>query len=335
MGNKSKDPTSSLTRGQGQEYVFDAAFSSLMVDFRSAKLSSPSPAVVTEEKSSGKVKRHEDDLVTPLRNFHLQTPADSKYASSKHKKKRRSSNELNLSVAAGFIHRPVVWPARLPAPSSEALSKKLLHPARLSALHSLSKCSKDAAEKIYVENTLNKKVIAMLKKNTALDLSSASVRKHPKSDLSAQRVFGASACAAELNKQSTLGCTSFLSFSANTAKKQNGDITANNNIQCQNSPSTTITSSSSDTQQQLLFSSSSRSNRLFANFQSSNPSSVDLSYLSSPAASAPAPEDSTLARSCSHEMRLEEANVNELASYLDDLLHLPRPMSTMAEMMYA
>lgn len=35
------------------------------------------------------------------------------------------------------------------------------------------------------------------------------------------------------------------------------------------------------------------------------------------------------------EMGMDESNVNELASYLDDFLHIPKKMSIMAEMMYA
>ncbi|KAK3792295.1 hypothetical protein RRG08_007373 [Elysia crispata] len=50
----------------------------------------------------------------------------------------------------------------------------------------------------------------------------------------------------------------------------------------------------------------------------------------------PASSSAGMGRSCSQEVRdMEDTNVNELASYLEDLLHIPRKMSTMAEMMYA
>ncbi|XP_067679288.1 uncharacterized protein [Haliotis asinina] len=40
------------------------------------------------------------------------------------------------------------------------------------------------------------------------------------------------------------------------------------------------------------------------------------------------------AKSCSQEARLDDLSVNELAGYFEDFVHIPKKMSTMAEMMY-
>ncbi|KAL3867647.1 hypothetical protein ACJMK2_040520 [Sinanodonta woodiana] len=57
----------------------------------------------------------------------------------------------------------------------------------------------------------------------------------------------------------------------------------------------------------------------------------------------PAREQTTLSRqesvysveqSCSQQARLEETSVNELACYFEEFVHIPKKMSTMAEMMY-
>jgi len=323
MDTKQKDPPLITANLKGQEYVFDTAFSSLMQDFESAKLSSPPPVILTDEKQTSTFSegQGDDDIIATLKHFHIQNPAESKYARKK-KKRKRTSNELNLSVAAGFIQRPVVWPARLSAPSSVSVSKNFLHPARLSSVFSLSQCSKGLCKKSSLEKTLDKKVIALLKKNTALDLNSVPVHEKQKKDQSLLTIFGDAACSADDVKQ----CSSFSSLNASTkAKKQKCDTPFSD---FKNSAST-FTSFSSDNEG----SGSSHSNMLFASFQSRNSSSDNIFYR--PLSSAAPSDDITLARSCSHEVRLEETNVNELASYFDDLLHLPRPMSTMAEMMYA
>ncbi|KAK7501189.1 hypothetical protein BaRGS_00007674 [Batillaria attramentaria] len=56
----------------------------------------------------------------------------------------------------------------------------------------------------------------------------------------------------------------------------------------------------------------------------------------SPPVAVPSPSklDLTMERSCSQEARLDEMSVNELAAYFDDFIHIPKKMSSMAEMMY-
>ena len=44
--------------------------------------------------------------------------------------------------------------------------------------------------------------------------------------------------------------------------------------------------------------------------------------------------DCNLEMSCSQEARLDDTSVDDLAGYFDDFVHIPKKMSTMAEMMY-
>jgi len=52
------------------------------------------------------------------------------------------------------------------------------------------------------------------------------------------------------------------------------------------------------------------------------------------AVGAASDEDQFLEKSCSQEARLDDMTVNELACYFDDFVHIPKKMSSMAEMMY-
>ena len=287
----------------------------------SAKLSSP-PVVVVNEKHETDLP-FEVDIVSPLRNFHLQRPA-KKHSWSKTKQKCKKSRELNLSVAAGSIHRPVVWPARLRPESHNAISKHVLHPARLSSVSSLTKCSKKDSS---IEAAFSKKIVNMLRKNTALDLDcNPSVQQLPKNDKGAQRVFGISDPVLLPGKETV----SFLSLSACPSKKEKDGTHPDVETYNFSNGSHNFRSPSSQAYKP-------------SNSTALPPGSQDKDFCSSNSTPAPTShqtssmlgEESRIPHSCSHEMRLEETNVNELASYFDDLLHIPRKMSSMAEMMYA
>jgi len=309
MKNKTKD-TSDVPKVKGSD-LNEADFSMLMVNFRSAKLSSPSPssyAVNADESST--VPQCDEDLITPLQKFHLRSPAHVKSAAHRRRKRTKESNELNLSVAAGSIQRPMVWPARLR--TSACISKSLLHPAKLSALPSLSKASDSSISSTTIEKALNKKVIHMLQKNTALNLS----RLNESSELpsGSSKLFGAGASNSNTPEES-------LTFNSLVKKSSDKKTNSKQSVISPSRPS--FPQSSSCLFPQFISSSSNRNN-------SQNNDSCHNTCLPSSS------EDQPLVRSCSSEMRLiEETNVNELASYLDDLLHIPRKMSSMAEMMYA
>lgn len=73
------------------------------------------------------------------------------------------------------------------------------------------------------------------------------------------------------------------------------------------------------------------------NTLSTSPVSAQESIASPPptVVSSAARLDLTMDRSCSQEARLDEMSVNELAAYFEDFIHIPKKMSSMAEMMYA
>ncbi|XP_005104904.1 uncharacterized protein LOC101857738 [Aplysia californica] len=344
MGNRSKEMASGMPTEKHQEPVFDAAFSRLMDNFSSTRLFSPSAVAVSGVKPSAE-RLGEDDIVSPLKHLHLRQPINSKRTPRKLRRKGKTFNDLNLSVAAGFVHRPVVWPARLKS-SAASTASKILRPARLSVLDSsLSGCNKETVEKTDVEKVLNKDVLAALQENTALDLKDVSSvqgklsGRLPKSEKGAVRVFGITegACASKNQAQT------FLSLSEHCPSKESGKG-QKSALACHSSDGFLKFRSTS---QHFPVCSPSPVERGFS--QSDNPApggsqtqdGVHIRGLNSApsqlqsAASSSGTEGALVTRSCSHEMRLEETNVNELASYFEDLLHIPRKMSTMAEMMYA
>jgi hypothetical protein len=68
--------------------------------------------------------------------------------------------------------------------------------------------------------------------------------------------------------------------------------------------------------------------------QQESPDGIDLSEIIQ--ALPPPSTPRIVERTCSQEARLDESefNVNELASYLENSLFMPKDMSSMAQMMY-
>lgn len=323
MAKKSEGATSSVCREKDEEVVLDAAFLKLMDNFSSTKLF-PRPVIKSPEEKTNAENLCEEDIITPLKNFHLRRPFNSRRALKKQKKAGKATNDLNLAVAAGFIHKPVVWPARLKSTSKNSNSK-ILQPARFSVIN----LSNDCAEP--VEKVLNKKVIKTLQRNTSLDLKK--VLSVTKSDNRTQRVFGITegSCVDETSLPTFL---SLREESSDTSKNENNAPTYSDSA-CFlrfRSPSQHFNPCSPTAQGNLQFN---NNNSPVRSKPVENQSLVASVSPSQSALSTSSPDGARMSRTCSHEMRLEETNVNELASYFEDLLHIPRKMSTMAEMMYA
>lgn len=357
MGGEEKDENSAkplLKPGKGKG-LFDVAISKLLKDFTSAELLSQTP-----ENSSSIVNSSQDPkydcVVSSLKCLHLRRPIPARQRKMCVLKKKRLSNSLNLAVAANHFQKPIVWPAKLSTSHCKKAQSHLLYPPRLdinknllpgssSAIAAKASKSEHKLEEVTCENEraifgssyskLSNLSFSNLCEKTGLEQCSPEGLKQPKtpstnessSSLAKRHSTGADPPA---KFAKTVHCAdksrpveySFSDYRRTHPRKSSfqHSFRASTNL------ATPETACGSPGLGQ-------------ASAEPISPSLEDESSwnlpLSSNSIQSLPLEGSSINRSCSLEMRMEETNVNELASYFEDLLHIPRKMSTMAEMMYA
>lgn len=348
--------------------VTDPVISELLKDFTSAELfpqtGNPHHSNIHETKSDCTC----NDVILSLKNLHVRRPDFKKHRRSKKVSQlpRGSANLLNLAMAASNLQRPVLWPARLTCDCKKS-SVSMLIPSKLKIHKKSIPCSTKnkfstnsdnlkIGETCFLCNSRNDKGHLTNKQQPlqysfghSLNVSSPSFKSLCLQQNSGNLLTtGANICKSKKENLARSKLDVFNSLKTTTNKQQHlfpgkqlftnlplepisfSDAFCSSGDQTDNLPSTTSTTgtaiyakpstqaSFATTVPETSYSSASQITHSFASTTQHSSSSAGPG------------------RSCSQEMRdVEDTNVNELASYLEDLLHIPRKMSKMAEMMYA
>ncbi|XP_059139853.1 oxidative stress-responsive serine-rich protein 1-like [Physella acuta] len=323
--------------------VFDVAITKLLKDFTSAELLTQE----AEPSSSDDNKNSKfDHVISSMKCLHLRKPKLARYQRQCVVRKKGLSNTLNLAVAANSVQRPIVWPARLSSQDRKS-SSAVLYPPRLDIAGTKSALTCTHQTKLAEKSLTNKEPKSEQKifgscQSSLLSFTSLSESRAEKCQEKGDN-SPAGASSKLLTKRHTTGplppakhartsCnrtdTSPQRFSGYRSSSSSSTATSSQNFSGyrSSSPGTTATSSQN-----------------FSGYRSSSPGTTaapdgleSLSALSAQLTAIQSSQpDGAFSRSCSQEMRMEETNVNKLASYLEDFLHIPRKMSSMAEMMYA
>ncbi|KAH9515294.1 hypothetical protein Btru_014091 [Bulinus truncatus] len=348
LGEKSSSkPFLKPGRGKG---VFDVAISKLLKDFTSAELLSQTSVSPPEGSTSTNQDTSYETVVSSLKCLHLRRPVASKERKKLSGKRRRLENSLNLAVAATHFQKPIVWPAKLSSHCRKD-SSHLINPPRLEFPHTCTRKSTqsneltfNAADKDFTANEENEKNVVIFGSFTSTDFSKVSfsslceqVKCEDKNKLSSCVSHSSKDGTTTMSKRHSSGSVPPAKILKTTHTIGNSALSSHDFIKYRNvgkedseclCPHAHCASSSvrasHSSERQLV--------------RSHSPSAVHEAASSDSSASAPVQGlqcEGSINRSCSQEMRMEETNVNELASYFEDLLHIPRKMSTMAEMMYA
>ncbi|GFR91802.1 oxidative stress-responsive serine-rich protein 1 [Elysia marginata] len=356
------------------EDVSDPVISKLLKDFTSAELFPQSGDVNQLKTNYAKTDCTWNEVIASLKHLHVRRPDFKKHRrAQKHSQRPRGSNNLlNLAIAAGNLQRPIVWPARLIGDCKKSTS--LLIPSKLKVYENDSACcslsrSSSRNKKVYVGekscvcNDKSKKEHVSSKQqlpqglfgevSNVSSLSFDNLCLQQKS-LKASKI-GENVC--NINKDIVAGCKdeiacTILKTTSNKLQQQQQHLFSGQqlftNTPLKPLPSPDLLCSSGAPIQYFSPATNSGAPAIYA--KPSTPTTLSTvvpgalysspsnrPYHLSPATSTQ--QSSSLAapgRSCSQEMRdMEDTNVNELASYFEDLVHIPRKMSTMAEMMYA
>ncbi|KAI8786611.1 protein hunchback [Biomphalaria glabrata] len=339
------DETSSepvLKPGEGKD-VSDIAISRLLKDFNSAELLSQTPDNTPKgDATNPNQETKYEAVVSSLKCLHLRRPFLAKERKKITLKRKNLQNNLNLAVAASHYQKPIVWPAKLSSHCKKENSH-LLNPPRLEIPQdylnkgSNPKCEVTAGEK----NPINATIFGSI---ASLDYSKFSFNS-----LSEQLPSGQESDIFK-NKSGNVCSSSTSNESVSTSKRHSSGSLPPSKIPKINTTGDNLPLFSAYGEYRSLVSEESEHllpltciTSLRAEAANSSPSQPSSSLLVSEASQSASstsasvhspPNEVSINRSCSQEMRMEETNVNELASYFEDLLHIPRKMSIMAEMMY-
>uniref|UniRef100_A0A0B6Y963 Oxidative stress-responsive serine-rich protein 1 n=1 Tax=Arion vulgaris TaxID=1028688 RepID=A0A0B6Y963_9EUPU len=368
MGGEDKEKN--VTKASGKrdhvQYGFDTSMSRLLQDFTSAELLSN-----TSEVSKGTNSYPDSDcetVATAMKHLHIRRPVITKQKKNRTwtLKKKHSINTLNLAVAACGNPRPIVWPARLSG-QSEKCHSNILRPSRLPVE---KKCIPDHETKPTINTSASdKEKLSQVQDNITFgDASSADYSRLSFSSLCEQTTNNTKGgttvqekmCNLTPSHEALVGpaktlCKRHSTSSVPPAKiartfVNDGESSSSEAefLNYRNHGSTFSCDSSFDsTPKPPLVSDGIRRHTsnatLCTNHAATNvssPSSLETlstlrSALTSCGQSVTQSSLDSVNHSSSMEARPEETNVNELASYFEDLVHIPRKMSTMAEMMYA
>ncbi|CAG5123953.1 unnamed protein product [Candidula unifasciata] len=311
---------------------FDTSMSRLLQDFTSAELLVNTPEMSKETNSCSDSVC--ETVINPMKHLHLRRPAVTKRKKSSacSLKKKTSPNSLNIAIAACKFQRPIVWPARLSG-QSDRLNSQILRPSRL-----LTKAEAATAQEIQTPTdprpsaekvSQRQNCSFVFGKASVVDYSSLSFsslcEQATKNIAEASKDVEDLNCGPAPSKDTGAGsvkpvCKRQSSTDAPPAKFARTYGAGNN-------PGTSQAKSPSTCE------SSRTSNVTLCNEPAAAPSSLEtLTTLRLALSSC---GQAVSQASYSQDISLDEINANELASYLEDLLHIPRKMSVMAEMMYA
>lgn len=290
-----------------------------------------------------------------MKHLHLRRPVATKRKKACSPKKT-SSNSLNIAIAACKFQRPIVWPARLSG-HSDRLNSQILRPSRLlpekGAHAQETEASTDSclsAEKLSQSQNCG----FIFGKASAVDYSSLSFSSL--SEQAAKNIVEAS------NDKEEPGCCP-----APGHRKESGQVkpvfkrqSSSDSPPAKFARKYALDSKPGTIQTVYLDYRTPESSRFFDTFNSTHKKSAsacetrhaaNVTLCNDQAAAAAAPSSletlttlrvaltscgqSVSQASYSQDTSLDETNANELASYLEDILHIPRKMSVMAEMMYA
>ncbi|XP_059155189.1 oxidative stress-responsive serine-rich protein 1-like [Physella acuta] len=304
--------------------VFDVAITKLLKDFTSAELL---PQEAEPSSSDDNKNSKFDHVISSMKCLHLRKPKLARYQRQCVVRKKGLSNTLNLAVAANSVQRPIVWPARLSSQDRKS-SSAVLYPPRLdiAGTKSALTCTHQTklAEKSLTKEPKSEQKIFGSCQSSLLSFTSLSESRAEKCQEKGDN-SPAGACSNLLTKRHTTGPLPPAKHARTSCNRT--DTSPQRFSGYRSSSSSTTTTSSQN----------------FSGYRSSSPGTTaapdgleSLSALSAQLTAIQSSQpDGAFSRSCSQEMRMEETNVNELASYLEDFLHIPRKMSSMAEMMYA
>ncbi|CAL1544332.1 unnamed protein product [Lymnaea stagnalis] len=358
MGGEDKEENSAkplLKPGKGKG-VFDVAISKLLKDFTSAELLSQTP-----ETSSSTINPNQDTkydcVVSSLKCLHLRRPIPAKQRKMCVLKKKRLSNSLNLAVAASHFQKPIVWPAKLSGGHCKKTQSHLLYPPRLDINKNLLPGSSSVIAPKGSKSESKPTNVMCENEHAIFGCSSSELSMLSFSNLCEKNDLEQSSVV-DLKNLETSSTNDSSSSTSSLAKRHStgADPPAKFAKTVKGADkSGSVEYTFSDYRRTLPRKSSvhhcHRSPTKFSSWKTAGQSSggasaepvtassevetsSNLPLLPHSIQNTPL-EGSSINRSCSLEMRMEETNVNELASYFEDLLHIPRKMSTMAEMMYA
>ncbi|BFZ00017.1 hypothetical protein BsWGS_03056 [Bradybaena similaris] len=333
---------------------FDTSMARLLQDFSSAELLTNAP-----EMSEGTNSCSDsicETVIDPMKHLHLRRPAVTKRKNKACSlKKKTSSNSLNIAIAACKFQRPIVWPARLSG-HSDRLNSQILRPSRLlteKGAHAqeaeASTVSRLSAEKLSQSQNCG----FVFGKASTVDYSSLSFSSL--SEQAAKNIVEAS------NDEEESGCclASGHDKGSGPGKPVFKRQSTSDAPPAKFARKYALDSKPGTSQAVYLDYRTPESSRFFDTYNSTHKKSASVSEtrhaanvtLCNDQAAAAAPSSletlttlrvaltscgqSVSQASYSQDTSLDETNANELASYLEDLLHIPRKMSVMAEMMYA
>lgn len=293
-----------------------------------------------------------ENVVLSMKDLHLQRPVFTKPRKVCPIKKRTSSNTLNIAVAASGFQRPIVWPARL-ANHTERISSHILRPSRFRLA---KKDAVDRETKSTKATFLSKVALNSETSEGQQDCVFGSVSRVDYSSLSFSRLNRQATQSPEKSNVEGFGSCSTASHHE-TADDALTRYKHQSNVDAVSAKFAMAPMEDGETGTcQRVFSDyrspgcafSYRPSELSGTVQSSRqevkipPAPSGLETLASLQSALAVPSQAvsqgfpeSIRRSGSQDVVQEEANVNELASYFEDLLHIPRKMSSMAEMMYA
>ncbi|GFN94122.1 oxidative stress-responsive serine-rich protein 1 [Plakobranchus ocellatus] len=355
MGGEEKDSRSQsngICKQPRRENVSDAVISKLLKDFTSAELFPQSTDQLQPKALINKSDCSWNEVITSFKHLHVRRPDQKRRRRArKHlQHSKKSAYLLNLAIAAGNFQRPIVWPSRLNCDCKKS-SASLLNPSRLKVDVNHARSLKGNSSKICNHTSLSYDSYCSCKgtsnrgeKSNEQHISStpfghaSSISDLTFSSLCRQKTFpktekeGLSESKASANIDEHPQSRYF-------AGKQ---LFTNSVLVPLSLPELPLTGTPLDSQMAgntgapAIYAKPSVSTSLTSFVPCTSSSSTRLHFDSTSLPTQPASSSAGLGRSCSQEVReMEDTNVNELASYLEDLLHIPRKMSSMAEMMYA
>ena len=310
-----------------------------------------------------------NEVVVSFKHLHVRRPGFKKHRRAKkhHEKGKGLANLLNLAIAAGNLQKPIVWPARLNC-DCKRLNASLLNPSKLrvssdSAAGMLKNLPESQSKSLALGGTCclckdkYSKEYATIKRQqlpNALFGHNSNVSCLTFNSLCHEQISAERKNACQIKQAGAAGlkdnivCTSSNSSSDRQQRQMfSGQQLFTNNPLKPLSSSELLCSSPVPTQ--YMSAASPGPPAIYAkpstitSLTTAVPSGLNSASSTRPLThSLPSVSShhtgsaAGVGRSCSQEVRdMEDTNVNELASYLEDLLHIPRKMSTMAEMMYA
>ncbi|RUS85928.1 hypothetical protein EGW08_006331 [Elysia chlorotica] len=355
------------------EDVSDAIISKLLKDFTSAELFPQSGDVNGTKASAAKDDRAWAEVIESLKHLHVKRPGFKKHRRAKKysQARRGSPNLLNLAIAAGNLQKPILWPARLNCDCKKS-STTLLNPSKLKVYGSKSTYSFRDVPSLQDKKPLLGETCCLCKDQYSNKEHLGSKHQFPDvvfghrshvSNLSFNSLCHEQSSSKTSSDGETVspkqegafacGPTSLRVRPSNDRQQHHtfsGQQLFTNNPLNQLPPSDLLCSSGSPTHHlpratnmctpaiyaKPSTTTSSATAVPVASCASSSSSHRPLQHPASATSGQMTSSLTSMGRSCSQAVRdMEDTNVNELASYLEDLLHIPKKMSTMAEMMYA